>query len=1140
MALSIYYGSSISNQREKLQDQIIWESIQHPENQYIVLVPEQASLSVQEEFVKKHPQKALSNIDVLTFNRLCYRVFQDTHQQEKTFVSENGKLMMIRLLVSKLEDNLGILKRSIHHEGFIKELKSVFSEFAQYNISPEMVKESAGKIENNVVLKEKMQDIALLYEGFLQKVHEKYALSEERIAHLGSSFSKWDKASKTIMMLDGFTGFTPPQYEAIEAFFQSCKDIYLGVVLGSNTSFEKEKEEDDLFFMSAQMVTHFKEIAIRQQVPYDFVLADEGTPSKEMVHIERNLFRENPLKYEHEINHFQIVKAADEETEVRLVLHEIMESIRKDHLSFKEMAVICGDPEEYASYIQRAFDEAKIPYFLDVSRKILNNPLPLFIEELRDVLLKNFDFDSVFHLAKNPLFLSFAEAQLQEPDELDVFERISETENYVKAIGVRGVYGYEKPWTYEYRHFDSARIEQINEVREKVFGPFTQFYQAFKGEDVTQNRIEELRDFLEKIEVPQTISKMILDDSLEVETKKEYEATFTFFHDILEEVAGIFGQELTTVEEFFEILLAGMEEEKIGIAPPTKDRVVIGDVKRTRLSSVKRLFIIGANEGRFPNIGSSAGLLTDSDREELSKNALVLSETSRQEIFQMQFYLYLLLTKPEEFLMITYANADRNGKMMAPAGVLSQVKNLFEELRIENRGFARNIQNTKNGYLKDFSVQLHDKHSSLPEGLRKTYAWGMEHEEIRNRILQMKDQYEFMYQAVSLNQETARNLYGNQITGSVSRLETFSKCPYSHFFQYGLQLREQEVHGIKNNDMGTMFHDAINRFFQILKEEKISLREISISQQNRFVQRALDDVVSKNQNFILKENKRNEYLIERASRVVNRTVSALQDQLKMGSFDQIETEVSFGRSSDRDRMQTALEAGVVLSLEGRIDRIDTYDDGNQVFVRIIDYKSSDHHLNATQIYNGLQLQLLLYLLAALKRNQNKYGKKKIVPAGIYYYTIQDPIIDQAQNKKEPEIALKEALRMKGITESSKGSLMVQEEGFSTDADYQSSSVVGLRTTKKGELYKTASVLTSEQLEKLTDFAFHKAKEIGDCIASGEIMAQPVKLRDIDGCAYCAYKTICGYGNQIPGYGKRNIVEKKDIKEIAEDNGYEME
>ena len=1129
MSLTLLYGSSLSKKTDELYDGLIRDSLSHPENEYILLVPEQASLTAQEELIRRHPNHALFNVDVLTFNRLAFRVFNEMHEQPGKLIDDLGKILLLRLAAMRTGESLSVLKRNVRKPGFLSELKSVVSELSQYNVSAALLDEKLEKFPEYPVLQGKLRDISKIYTEFLNLLHEHYELSEERTARLSKCLYKWEQAPRTVVALDGFTGFTPPQYSVVEALIATAAEVRLTVTVGSGEEAGNHRTEGSLFYMGVHMAEIAKRIAERNgQNVTEQVIREEREVSPEIKHLERQLFRYPTKKFDAETDRIRIVRAADRKEEVRYVLSEIRESVRTGY-EYREMAVVCGDPDCYAEEIDAQFGAAGIPYFQDGNRKLAENPLFLFVQDLAAVLEENFSFDSVFRLVKNPLMISYGEKALPDDGVLSVYERVAEAENYVLATGVRGRKQYGDRWQRSYRGFDLNRLPKINEVRAFLLGPVVSFSARFSEAGKTvEERTAEIVKLLENLSAFETMRKLseAFEDPKDRLIAAVYGKSYEKLLELLDRLVEILGEEKLTVDEYREVLLAGVTETLIGIAPPTKDRLVIGDLKRTRLSHIKKLYIIGANEGSFPGMKSGSGLLTDHDRELLARENLTLSATQQEETFFVRYYLYLLFTNPSESVMMTYALMDNEGKGMIPSYTAGTLKALFPTVEVETAALSNPVNNGREvleklaGLWRHYREANREKVTEPDDLLREYYGWAVRETEYADELELIRRGLLHAHTAERLSVETAEKLYDRKIAGSVTRLENFASCPFKHFMQYGLKLRPRLEYGIDVRDIGTMFHDSISAFFTELDAKAIDFKALSEAERLDLVEESVRKVTG--QYAILQDGAHNAYLVNRMRRIADRTVNALQRQWAAGEYGTIESEVPFDGAKDSPKLQIPLRDGVILSLNGRIDRIDRSEDGKSVYVKVIDYKSGARSLDYSQIYYGLQLQLLLYLKAATERERIAHPGADVVPAGIYYYHIDDPIVEA--NQEDTERAIYDELRMNGITNSDDGAVKKLDADFAAGTE-KCRVVSGLQKKQDGSFFVSARVASTEELNGMCDFVLDKSKELAAEIMAGEMEAHPVR-QGSDACAYCDFHNVCGFDPQIRGYSTKKIYEKE--------------
>ena len=1130
MSLKVVYGPSVSGKTEQIYDYLITESIAHPEREYMILVPEQASLTVQQELVLRHPRHALFNIDVMTFNRLAYRVLNDVNDAGKNVLGDSGKLMLLRLVMKRVEGSLTSLKRNLHKPGFLDEMKSVISELAEYNISPEMLRENTAKLQAHPMLQAKLQDIGLIYAEFTELLHRNYEMTEERAVRLAKCLHRWQPAKDTVVALDGFTGFTPPQYEVLSALLMHCPEVILGATVGSGSTPEENRTEDALFYMSANMITETEHLSMDPGFRTERIPVSDTLPyTPEILHMERFLFRYPREDYEADTDRIRILKAKDPKQEVEAVVSEILKAVRAG-VEFREMAVIAGSPEGYRSEIEAQFQDAGIPYFMDAAVPLSGDPLFLLIGTVLDAA-EDFSFDNVMNYAKNPLAVRAAEASLKASDDvLSAYERICEFENFALARGMRGKKAFSSAWEGGYRGFSESRLEAVNETREAVITPLLTTADAVAGAGKTvEMRLAALSELLAELNAQETMTTLS-EEAESAEKAREYLKSYELLEKLFTEIREILGGQELKYEEFREVLRTGMASLTLGLVPPTKDRLVVGDLKRTRLGKIRKLFVIGANEGLLPARPQEDGLLSDLDREILKENAIALSPTARQETFDLRFYLYLLFTKPSETLMMTYAQSSADGKALAPSYLIGMIRELFS-LQIETvpDTLTARVNTAGQGLtlladgLRTFREQETD---DMPADLKTLCAWYASQPHFTEALSALADGLFYAYQDEVLPQALSDRIFRDLVKGSVTRLEKYAGCAYAHFLTYGLGLSERQEYAIESKDLGNLFHESIDTFFRKIRERGEDWYALTDEERTALVRDSVQEVTGKYGNDILKDSARNEYLVNRVQRLTERTLTTLKKQWDAGGFTSTESEVAFPAAGTIDAIRLPLENGMQLALEGRIDRMDLAEEDGRVYVKIIDYKSGKKELDYTRMYYGLQLQLLLYMEAAKEIASGRNPGKEVVPAGIYYYHIDDPLVEAADEKHAEEAIAKE-LQLSGITNSDDTALRLIDQNIDTDPTV----VKGLKKKKDGEFYTGAAVAEAAEMNRLGAFTLKKAQALADEMVSGHIEVSPYAYGQESSCTYCAFRGVCGFDDRIEGYHKRKL-RKKELQDLT--------
>ena len=1140
MALHLVYGSSLSNKTEELYDVIIRESEAHPDRNYVIIVPEQASLMVQESIVNRHPRHGVSNIDILTFNRLAFKVFKDNDLPTLEAMDETGKILLLRYVTLLHEKELKVLRKGIRKVGMLTELKSVISELVQYNISPEELKKQAEKLGEHKALQGKIEDIALIYEAFMTQVHKQRELAEERVARLADAISNWGSIENTVFAFDDFTGFTPPQYNVLTTLIQRCPDIYVGITLGRGEEIEQHKNEDDLFYMSAHMASRLKEIAIMKGISYEETRAAETEALPEICHIEKQIYRYPQTEFSAETDRIQFVKAKNGKNEIAALLHAVLQDVKNGY-RYRDIGVIMGNPEDEREEIETCFSDAGVPFFIDSQKNVSDNALCCFLRDAMKIVDTNFSFDAVFSFAKNPIVVRMVAKKRK--DELPAYERICEIENIALAYGFRGAKAYSREWEIKSRSFKEYRLPVVNETKDAVIMGALRFAEEISKAASVREKINACRKLMACYDTETALSQIangIIHDEKEKRSEAqkklladEYSDIFRFVNGILDQYENIFEDTEMGTDLFFEVLSTGLQNVFMKHVPPTKDRVVIGNLKRTRLGKIRKLYVLRVNEGVLPESHSGSGLLSDRDREVLKEGNVILAETAKEKAFFDRYYFYLLLTKPQDSLTLSYVTANNDGKGVLPSDLIGTLRKMFPRAAYSTAEketlFAVNSPNGGLNLLAEKMAELKANGGAPEKNVQALYQWYDERKDWEEELFKIGEGLFYRHNNEKLTKELAKKLYSDELRGSVSLLESYAQCPYRHFLNYGLRLREKEQFKIEATDLGTLLHDSIDSFFRTTKAEGKQWFELSEQEEKQLLGDCVKQVVSDSRNGLLTDNARNSYVAKRIERLCNRTIWALKKQWKAGSFETTETEIEFGEGKEIPAIALPLSDGGKLVLQGRIDRMDLAEDEDRVYVKIIDYKSSARDLNFTKIKNGTQLQLLLYLGAASRGEEKKHAGKQVVPAGVYYYGMTDPLVKRGKNNPEDQIF--NELSLHGLTNSA------PEVAAKVDADFEKSKVVKGLKGKDGEV---KGGIPTADFECLGQFALQKAAELGNSILDGEIAVAPILENRGTGCDFCPYQSVCGFDTRIEGYHGRQSGKVELEELVKETNASETE
>ena len=1126
MSLRFYFGPSGSGKSHRIYEEIMQRAAQEPGRNFLIIVPDQFTMQTQKDLVMRSDRGGILNIDVLSFGRLSHRILEEVGTKEMPVLDDTGKSLVLQKIAADLKEQLPAMGSLLHKQGYIHEVKSAISEFMQYGISTQDMDKLIASAEKRGALAMKLRDLKTLYRGFQDYIRDHFITTEETLDVLRRSLVKSKILPDSVVVFDGFTGFTPIQNRLIQELMRVCEETIVAVTIGEEEDPYQMDGEQKLFHLSKKTVADLVKLAAEAEVTRGEDVFVKGGPNRfteapALCYLEQNLFRYQYEPYTEKQCEIRMFEALSPREEVHQTALYIRKLIREEGLTYRDIAVVIGDLEGYASYVETEFGQLEIPCFLDRTRGIVLNPMIEYIKSVLQLYIRDFSYDTVFHFLRSGM----ADISREEIDEL---------ENYVIRTGARGYRTYSRLFTRKTEEMqqgsgqeDTERaeetMERLNRIRQQFADTVEILHMAPRAK--AGEYVDHLYDFLEQNQVQQKLLnyQQRFEQEGDLAKAREYAQIYRLVMDLLDQIYELLGEEEISLQEFADILDSGFAEIEVGTIPGGVDRVIVGDMERTRLKQVKVLFFLGVNDGNIPKNASKGGIISDMDREFLIESGTEMAPSPRQQMYIQRLYLYLNMTKPSQRLYLSYAKVNSDGKGIRPSYLIDTVRKLFPQLAVEypqNRSRLEQIEGRQEGA------------RYLAEELRE-YADGTLREEERQDFYLMYRAYEAdpegrdrltaaafrRYKESGLSRIVARALYGRQLENSVSRLETYAACACRHFLQYGLSLQEREEFGFEVSDMGNVYHAVLENFAGKLAESGRTWWDFDENFATQAIKEAVEGYAATYGETVLYSSARNEYAITRMSRILTRTVLTLQQHLKQGSFQPDDYELSFRFAEDLDSIHVDLSEEEKMHLQGRIDRIDVSEDAEHVYVKVIDYKSGNKKFDLAALYYGLQLQLVVYMNAAMELESRKHPDKEIVPAALLYYHIDDPTIETpvelTQEQINEEILTK--LRMNGVVNSDPA-VVERLDRFLQDK----SKVIPVEKKKDGSFSARSGILSREELHVVSAYVDTKIRQIGREILDGKIAANPYEKGNEEACTYCAYKKVCGFDGSIPGYEKRQL------------------
>ena len=1123
MGLRLITGRSGQGKTEYLVQEVIQRSTENPEKNYYVIVPEQFSLEMQRKMVKKHPKHGFFNIDILSFHRLSYRIFDECGYKPGEILEDSGVSMMLRKILSEGEADLLYFKKSLKKPGFIDELKSMLIEFIGYGVTWKQIEEVQEQLEDNQNLCNKCEELGKIYERFDKAIEGRFMVTEQ-ILDIAREFATQAKMLKeAVFYFDGFAGFTPVQLSFLKELLKVSSQINITITIpefipGQRGTQEElftasKKTADALILLCKENLQEIDEIVNLQEKQ-----SLRFTNNPEFAFLEKNIFQQSQEHYEKDVERIHLTVCHNPDGEADYVMHKIEQLVRQKGYHYRDFAVLSGDVADYASAFKRKAEILNIPVFEDTKKKVSYHSGVEAVRSLFHLAQMDYSYESVFRYLKSGM-----------SDFMD--EEADYLENYVLYAGIRGYSMWKKPFTRRLKNKEEAMIKQLHLLQSRFMEETEKFCVIMKDKEasvkekmaVLYHTMVEL-SFEEKL----TYQAQKAEDAGEYVKASEYKQLYGLLLSLLDKIVMIFGEEKMPVKELGEIIDSGLDALGLGVVPLSMDQVVLGDLKRTRLHEIKVLFIAGMNDGKIPPDLEDKGILNDEEKDILKKCGISLSQSVLEQSMEDEFYMYMAFAKPTEELYFSYSVTDSDGSALRPSVLQKNLESLFPKLvrkqyPEQEKKYYFNVEDSREFLLEGLiaakeSLEQVKKNKAF---FMLTKYWSKQSQK-KEEIERYGRWLESSYEEPKLSEELLEKLYGKEITGSVTRLEHFTACPYQYYCIYGLDLKEREEYKIRPIDLGNLFHKALECFSKKVKDSEYTWKNIPETVQEEYIADALRMAMDENLSDVFYSTSRNKYRVKTVERIMRRTIQVLRTHLKNSQFEPDRFELHFGKKEALKEAEISLENGHRMFLQGTIDRVDICEEDDQILMKVIDYKSGVKKFELDDFYYGLEMQLIIYMNAA-EELYEKAEKKPVIPAGIFYYHLQDPIIKA--DHAEEEVLLKN-FRMSGMANSDQAILNKLEnnsDGFVS---------MPIRLKKSGEPYKNSPVMGTEDFKYMGDYARKKAAEIGKRIYKGEIHPKPYRNKKGTACDYCPFIDVCGFDSRLPGYEYQNL-ESMSVEEVLE-------
>ena len=1058
----------------------------------VLLVPEQQSHQAERVLCRAGGDGISLRAEVLSFSRLASRVFRIAGGGAEPELDEGGRVLLMYRAVKEVASQLRVYGRPSRRPAFLEHLLETMDELKSCCVQPEQLLSAGEGIGGQEG--DKLTDLGLIF-GMYQALSARGALDpRDRLTRAAEKLRICGWAEGRALWLDGFVDFTPQQLLVLDALLDGGAGITVTLTCDH---LEEDEGGSGIFSPARRTAAKVMELARKRGVPCTCeILAAEGSRRcPPLQHLEENLFGTGERPRVPTEGAVELFSASTLRSEVEWAASRIRELVRTQGLRWREIGVAARDFGTYQPLIEAVFPRYQVPVFTSRMSNILEKPILTLVTAALDTVANGYRYEDIFRYLKTGL------TDLSQEDR-DLLE------NYVLKWNLRGSqWTGKRPWSMHPKGFgfpmeeeDRALVEHLDSLRRRVAGPLerlrTNPLKNGEGQAIA------LYGFLEEIGLPERLDSLVeeLKRREQPTLAEEYRQLWEILCRGLEQCAALLGEAPMELEEFAGVFRLVLSQYDVGAIPVSLDRVTAGETTRLTGQGVKILFLLGADDLSIPKASSPPGLLSDQERALLALHGVEVGQTARDLLYREMTTVYLTCARPTEKLVVSWPGQSDGGEERRPSFLVERLLRLFEGLKVtREEALQGNFRLAAPGPALEQAG--HDRR--VREVLRKVPGCGPQVEQLERAEGWSRGR---------LSRLAVDQLYGRRIAMSASRMDRYKSCHFSYFMRYGLSAQPRRAAGFDAPEYGTFVHYVLEHVLQDEMFHQTTLEgwddpEGGASRRKRLrelTQQAVERYVTEELGGLEHQTHRFRYLFGRLLRSVQAVVDNVAQELAVSQFRPLSFELGFGRRGDLPPVEFTA-AGVTLSVSGLVDRVDGWVHDGRLYLRVVDYKTGRKSFDLTEVFNGLGLQMLLYLFT-LEQQGEKLYHMPVEGAGVLYLPARDAIVAGSRGMSDEQWRqrLDKELTRSGLVLDDPSVLEAMERPGEKGYRFLPLKVSKTTGEISGDMLASAA-----RLGKLGGHIQRVLEEICREVAQGNITADPFwRGPDKNACRYCDYAAAC--------------------------------
>lgn len=1084
-----------------------------------LFVPDQYTLLSDINLMNALGVDSIIDVKIKSFTSFSNEILEKYGGIKRDIISDSGKSMLIKSILIEHSSDLKLYSKNIKSRGFVGELIQTINELKENNIKPDDLKEKikAGNIDANLV--KKLEDLIIVYEAYNERLKDHYIDNNDRLEILSEKLEDARELSDYKFYFTYFHDLNAKELSIIDKLVKLGVDITFSLILDPRIPKNGQidsVDDGEIFITTYKLYNKLYKTCENCTEVINLNLEHDD----EFSLLANNLFSYKPVTFKHVPKSFFLYDAASTEDEVRFLAETIKKGVIENGDCFSDFSIITTDESEYDRLISRVFFEENIPVFLDRKKKLSNNPIAKLLISILSLVGNKLNQDDVMHIVKFCFIKDYR-------TDVELFEK------FIKSRKIRGnMYFEDKYFEVDKEYFENLSpnskgevirlYESTIKIREMFIDLIDDYYLSHKEVKTINEHIKNLFRFLNSVTIGRAINDFIESQEEVQELHSQNTQVWDMFIFAIDQLSEISGDLSVNSDQFTQLLKDGLEEQKIGIVPPSQDVVLVGSILRTRANDSKTVFIVGLNDTYIPRRISSAGIISDEDKLKLLEYDIDLPIKEIEYRHEEMLSLYLNILRAGRVLYMTRSTMNSANEVMSPSIYYKQILKILPNItRITSYDFMDRIKYSEGYMVKRLIADLKDINNQQKEVKGDHYKYlglynylnqnNLHYNKLNGMRLGLQSS-----ELERLSTNTSEKLFERVKSMSISRVQTFSRCPYKHFIRYSIQPKEELDFDIDYFEIGNLAHGVMSKYIRDYKINPAKYNVLEKEDFNDIVESYMADDIRTLIDNQRKEDPKNKIILSFAKKSISMGAYNVTRQLSLSSFTPKVNEVVFGKS--REIPGLIIDIGDKrIFLEGIIDRIDSLDVDGTEHLMVLDYKTGKQTFNLSLALAGIDVQLPIYLKAALNDTSSVNPKS---PAGFFYLPIREELINT-------EVDDEEEILKQVIQELMMDGVVIRDEEIirSIDKDIDTKSSVIRFRGNKSKFMEKDNVIEGPMLHELLDDVVNNTIEQVKKMIAGDIRAFPYIQNNISECANCDYDKFCKFSlRKLKKY--RHIANRK--------------